>query len=160
MRKPLAVFDCVAFVQSLLRQSGPAVECLNRFRVGRFDIAFSRETLAELSEVLSRSSLRADFPLLTDERAEELIRLLRWKGRFFRKVRKRFRLPRDPKDEPYLNLAIAAKADFLVTRDNDLLDLMRWDLETGREFQRRFRHLRIVDPVAFLRAIEREKPAH
>lgn len=34
-----------------------------------------------------------------------------------------FVLDRDPKDSKYIDLAIATKADFLVTRDNDLLDL-------------------------------------
>jgi predicted nucleic acid-binding protein len=55
-----------------------------------------------------------------------------------------------------LNLAIEAQADFIVTRDNDLLDLMRWDTETGREFQKRFRSLRILDPVAFLKLVEQQ----
>ena len=57
---------------------------------------------------------------------------------------------RDPKDEPYLNLAIATKTSFIVSRDNDLLDLMRWDQAEGREFQKRFRFLRVVTPEAFL----------
>ena len=34
-----------------------------------------------------------------------------------------FVLERDPKDAKYVDLAIATKADFLVTRDKDLLDL-------------------------------------
>ena len=39
-------------------------------------------------------------------------------------IPKAFTLARDPKDEPYLNLALAAGARYLVTRDKDLLDLM------------------------------------
>ena len=31
---------------------------------------------------------------------------------------------RDRKDEPYLNLALEARARYLVSRDRDLLDLM------------------------------------
>jgi predicted nucleic acid-binding protein len=53
-----------------------------------------------------------------------------------------------------LNLAIEARADFLVTRDNDMLDLMQWEREEGREFQKRFRGLKIIDPAAFLKEIE------
>ena len=34
-----------------------------------------------------------------------------------------FELDRDPKDAKYVDLAIAARSDFLVTRDNDLLAL-------------------------------------
>ena len=117
-------------------------------------LAVSRETLEELREVLSRSSLRRSFPLLTDEKAEHLIELLLLKCRFFRHVTKRIELPRDPDDEPYLNLAIEAGAGFLVTRDRDLLDLMTWDTAEGRNFQARFRELKIVDPVAFLNEID------
>ena len=66
-----------------------------------------------------------------------------------------FSLPRDPKDEPYINLAIEMKADYLVSRDHDLLDLMKWDKEEGREFQKRFRFLKIVTRESFLAAVEK-----
>ena len=82
--------------------------------------------------MLSRSRLRQDFPLLTDEKVESLIETLLLKGRLFRNVPKRFELLRDPDDEPYLNLAIEANAQVLVTRDRDLLDLMKWDTKEGR----------------------------
>ena len=142
--------------QALLKQSGPAVSCIQQLEQGRFSLAISPEILAELEEVVSRSRLREEFPLLTNERAEQLIGTLMLKGKLFRRVPKRIEFPRDPDDEPYLNLAIEAGAQFLVTRDLDLLDLMRWDTEEGRDFQSRFRQLRILDPVQFLKEIEAE----
>lgn len=154
MPEPLVVFDCVVFLQGLIKESGPAVTCIERFEQGRISLAISPEVLSELHDVLSRSSLRQSFPLLSEEKAERLIELLLMKGRLFRNVPKRFELPRDPNDEPYINLAIEAGAQFLVTRDRDLLDLMRWDTEEGRDFQSRFRELNILDPVAFLKEIE------
>lgn len=154
MPEPLVVFDCVVFLQGLIKESGPAVTCIERFEQGRISLAISPEVLSELHDVLSRSSLRQSFPLLSEEKAERLIELLLMKGRLFRNVPKRFELPRDPNDEPYVNLAIEAGAQFLVTRDRDLLDLMRWDTEEGRDFQSRFRELTILDPVAFLKEIE------
>ena len=60
-----------------------------------------------------------------------------------------FVLSRDPKDEPYLNLAIATDASYLVSRDNDLLDLM-----TDSEFRTQHPDLKILDPVAFLRELQ------
>lgn len=48
------------------------------------------------------------------------------------------------------------KADYLVSRDNDLLDLMKWEKEEGREFQKRFRFLKIVTPENFLAAVVKE----
>jgi len=154
VREPLVVFDCVVFLQGLIKESGPAVTCIERFEQGRIALAISPDVLTELNDVLSRSSLRQSFPLLTQDKVERLIELLLLKGTLFRTVPKRFELPRDPDDEPYLNLAIEAGAHFLVTRDRDLLDLMRWDTEEGRNFQSRFRELRILEPVAFLREIE------
>ena len=40
----------------------------------------------------------------------------------------------------------------IITRD--LLDLMRWDTDEGRDFQSRFRQLKILDPVEFLKQLE------
>jgi predicted nucleic acid-binding protein len=56
-----------------------------------------------------------------------------------------------------LNLAIEVEADYLVSRDNDLLDLMNWELEEGRAFQQRFHFLKIVTPVEFLKVMESQK---
>jgi predicted nucleic acid-binding protein len=63
---------------------------------------------------------------------------------------------RDVDDEPYLNLAIEVQADYLVSRDNDLLDLVNPTTADAVAFQRRFSFsfVKIVDPVAFLKEIE------
>ncbi len=71
-----------------------------------------------------------------------------------RNVPKRFKLPRDPDDEPYVNAAIESGAQFLITRDRDLLELMNSDTKDGRDFQFRFPQLKILNPVDFLRALE------
>ena len=103
-------------------------------RESLFSLAVSRETLSELRDVLSRSELRQEFSLITDEKVSQLIDLLLFKGNLFRNVPRRISFPRDAADEAYLNLAIATGATFLVTRDTDLLDLMRWDTEESRDF--------------------------
>jgi uncharacterized protein len=154
----LVVFDCVIFVQGLISESGPAARCLELFAQGKFSIALSREVLAEAREVLSRSSLRRRYPVLTDQRVSQLVELLLSNGKLLRQVKRRYIYSRDPYDEAYLNLAIEARARFLITRDKDLLDLMRWEREEGRQFQKRFRHLKIIDPVGFLNEIERQQP--
>jgi putative PIN family toxin of toxin-antitoxin system len=117
----------------------------------------SRATLAEITDVLTRTHLREKYPLLTDERISDLLERVRYKGIYLRKVKPHFSYPRDPDDEPYLNLAIEVEADYLVSRDNDLLDLMNWELEEGRAFQQRFHFLKIVTPVEFLKVMESQK---
>ena len=158
MAEPLVVVDCVVFIQSLISEAGPATRCVELFEQGKFSIAVSRDILSEIREVLSRSSLRQSYPRLTDERVDQLIEVLLYRGKFFRQIRSHYEYPRDPHDEAYLNLAIEARAEFLITRDNDLLDLMKWEREEGREFQKRFRLLKIVDPTAFLKEIEGQRP--
>jgi predicted nucleic acid-binding protein len=66
--------------------------------------------------------------------------------------------PRDPDDEMVINLAIHVDAEYVVTRDKDLLVLMDETRPEGRFFRKRFPGIAILDPVAFLQAL-REKPA-
>lgn len=87
-----------------------------------------------------------------------LTQLLSYKGLYVRAVGKHFAYPRDPDDEPYLNLAIEVEADYLISRDHDLLDLMNWSQEAGREFRQRFRFLKIVTPEEFLHAMKLPSP--
>ena len=60
--------------------------------------------------------------------------------------------PRDPDDEPILNLAIQEQVDYLVTRDRDLLDLGR-----SVDFRLRYPFIRVVDPLTFVQDIERDR---
>jgi len=59
-----------------------------------------------------------------------------------------YSLPRDLDDEPYLNLALAADADYLVTWDKDLLDLMQ-----DTTFRAQYPRLTILNPVALLQIL-------
>ena len=61
-------------------------------------------------------------------------------------VPKTVSLERNHKDEPFLDLAVASGAAYLVTRDKDMLDLMA---DPG--FTSRYPGLRIVGPVELLR---------
>ena len=64
-----------------------------------------------------------------------------------------FTYERDPRDEKYINLAIASNAHYLVSRDKDLLDLRKEDLPEGQGFRAQFPSLQILDPVDFLKQI-------
>ena len=57
---------------------------------------------------------------------------------------------RDPKDEKYINLAVEAEVYYIVSRDKDLLDLMTGHTDECKDFRRRFRPLRVIDPAEFL----------
>lgn len=152
---PVTVFDCGVFLQGLLSKLGPAVRCLELIEEERIRLVVSEEVLAEIKDVLSRSRIRERNPNLTDEKVESLIEILLTKAEFVEKVPQYFNYSRDPNDEPYLNLAIETAAVFLVSRDNDLLDLMTGFNDEAKEFRQRYRKIKIVNPLEFIRLFDK-----
>lgn len=151
---PVVVFDCGVFLQGLMSNSGPAVACLQLIDGVRIRLVMSEPVLLEIKDVLSRPRLRKLSANLTDDRIQQLIDLILAQAEFVVSVPKHFTYSRDPADEPYLNLAIETNAAFIVSRDRDLLDLMTDPAHEAKEFRQRFRRLKIVDPVTFLRLME------
>jgi putative PIN family toxin of toxin-antitoxin system len=147
---PRVVFDCMIFLQGAGRPAGPARACFHLVDEGRVTLCLSSAILAEVREVLTRPKTLRKFPLLSAEWAEAFVENARSKALVFAEVPRALTLERDPKDEPYLNLALAARVDYLVSRDQDLLDLMN-----DETFRERCPGLLILDPVAFLQAISR-----
>ncbi len=151
--RPQVVFDCMVYLQATASETSPAAAALRLVEQGKVLLFVSREVLDEIKDVLSREKIRKLNPRINDVSLAALLKMLGKHATLLKKVPIRFSYPRDPKDEPYLNLAIAANATFLVSRDNDLLDLMDWNQEEGRDFMKRFRSLKIVDPVTFLQKV-------
>lgn len=110
----------------------------------------SKEILAEVEDVLNRPEVRHHFQTLTEEMVEAFLLRLQKVSQLIRRVPKVFSYSRDPKDEPYINLAAEARADYLVSRDKDLLELMTDYTTEAKEFRQRFRPLRVIEPSAFL----------
>lgn len=148
--KPRAVFDCMVFLQGAGRPASPARACFHRIDEGLIELCLSPEILVEIKDVLARPVLRRKFPILTADWVERFIREVASKAFQIADVPRAFSYARDPKDEPYVNLAVAAGASYLVSRDKDLLDLM-----TDPSFRQRFPTLTILDPVVFLHEIAR-----
>ncbi|HYJ86056.1 MAG TPA: putative toxin-antitoxin system toxin component, PIN family [Pyrinomonadaceae bacterium] len=149
------VFDCNILLQAVARKTGPAAACLRLAEEGFVHLRLSEEILTELSEVLKRAAIRSRYPELTDEIVEDFLKALRSTAEITSNVPKRFTYPRDPDDEPYLNLAIDTEANYLVSRDKDLLDLMTGYNDECKEFRQRFRSLTVLEPVEFLNEVRR-----
>ena len=140
-----AVFDTTALLQAAANKNGPAGACLAFVDDGAVKLFQSAVTLDEIRDVLNRPKIRKAFPKLTDERVLDFLDHLVDKGHLVEDVPTVYRFERDPNDEPYLNLAIAVHAPFLVSRDKDLLDLMK-----DADFRKAYPWLAILDPPAFL----------
>jgi len=112
---PKVVFDTVVFVRTLLNPHnycGRAVfeHCLD------YRLFVSRPVVLEILEVLHREELRTKFRQLT---GLDLARIVD----FIRNAEAVDAISRDPKDDIFLATAVAARADYLVSEDEDLLDL-------------------------------------
>ena len=156
---PRVVFDCMVFLQGAARRTSPAKACLDLAEEGLVELCLSVEILAEVRDVLTRPETQRKFPALLPPKVDEAVLRLSAKAMHFSDVPAKFRYERDPKDEPYINLAIAAEAKYLVTRDNDLLALMDDSKETGKSFRSDYPFLTILDPASFLKQI-RDQSRH
>jgi putative PIN family toxin of toxin-antitoxin system len=141
-----AVFDCVILLQATGRPSGPAGACLQAVRYGRLELFLTPDILAEVLDLLTRPKKRRKFAALTPDAGNVFLADLAGHATMLAAVSKVFPLPRDPKDEPFIDLAVAAQALYLVSRHNDLLDLMG-----DAAFQQQFPDLTVIDPLALLR---------
>ncbi len=156
--KPLGIVcDCMVFVQAVANEDGPAAKIFDLIDAGEVRLYVSEQVLREVREVMSRPKLRAKLSGLTDERIEAFFERLQRQAFWLREVTPKFDFRRDPKDAPYVNLAVAADADFIVSRDNDLLDLMAKHDDDSKEFRQRFRPLKVITPEAFLAEVERNR---
>ena len=151
------VFDCNILLQAVARKTGPAAACLRLAEEGFVQLRLSEEILTELAGVLRRPTIRARYPELTDEIVDDFLKGLRSTAEITSYVPKRFSYPRDIDDESYLNLAIEAEANYVVSRDKDLLDLMTGYSDECKEFRQRFRSLAVIEPIEFLTAVRRHQ---
>ena len=140
-----AVFDCMVFLQAATNDRGPAYACLALVETGDVALVVSPAILAEVRDVLTRPKIHAKFPHLTPDRVDVFLQKVATIAAVVSDVPDAGLHLRDLDDLPYLNLAVAADAAYIVTRDNDLLDLMK-----ERSFVETCPHLRVVDPVTFL----------
>jgi putative PIN family toxin of toxin-antitoxin system len=101
----------------------------------------------EIRELPSKLSPRLK---ITSQRVEGFVLDLVSFARHVQVVPARYELRRDPDDSHYINLALAADAKWITSRDRDLLHLMDTTAVDGCEFQRLFPELRIITPEQLL----------
>jgi putative PIN family toxin of toxin-antitoxin system len=132
---PKVVFDCNLFVQMMLNPHGTAATCKELVEQGRVVLFVSTHVLAEVAEVLARPKFTQLVPGLTTERIENFVTEIAAISVPILNVPEEFHYDRDPEDEPYINLAVVAAAQYIVSLDRDLLDLMDPTTTDGVSFR-------------------------
>ena len=143
------VFDCMVFVQ-IIASKGSAHRCYEKVSQEQTPLLASVDTLAELRAVLGRSDLQRKLPGITPERVTAVMHHLGDLVTLIQPVPKHFAFPPDPKDEPYLNLAVEGNASALVTRDKALLRLSEPHDKLAIELRLIMPSLQVLVPEDFL----------
>jgi predicted nucleic acid-binding protein len=132
---------------------------VERARSGEAILFVSNDVVAEMDSVPRRPELTRRYSHLTAQRVDAFVKDVRSFAVHIAAPPKIFALPRDSKDEPYIDLAVAADASYLVTwNDRHLTYLMRKDTPEGVEFCRKFPALTIVTPPVFVQATTPSAP--
>jgi uncharacterized protein len=150
-----AVFDCNVFWQIFFSEIGIGAKFWELVISGQVELIVSSEIIDEIRDVLTRPETQDQFTKATDENVTVFIDEIIEFATFVPFPPKKFSYSRDPKDEPYINLAVAEEAQYIVSRDKDLLDLMTHYDDESKEFRQRFRPIKIVDTITFVGIIEK-----
>lgn len=116
-----AVVDTHVLVRAVIKPQGSVGPVLVRLRRRAYTLLLSRAMLDEIVEVLHRPRLRIKYGL--DERTlRAVMRLIVVRSEWVQPIDQVI-VCRDPKDDMFLEAAIAGEADVIVSGDEDLLTL-------------------------------------
>jgi putative PIN family toxin of toxin-antitoxin system len=143
---PKAVFDSTVLVSTFLTPRGVSSQLLRLARQGAFTMSLSEDLLNEIQEtLLEDEDLRARFPY-SDRDVHAFMTKLK------RAVQPVPHPPvvkgvcRDPEDDMVIACALGAGAQYLVTRDKDLLTLKAYQGVT------------MIRPEQFMHVIRQQLP--
>lgn len=138
------VLDTNVIVSGTLIEKGHPAKILNEWRDGRFTLVISEEIIEEVKDVLNDKELRKKYKKLTKQRVGRLINFIRRHslivpGKLHLEVVKE-----DPEDNKILTAALEGDADCIVSGDDHLLKL------------KRFQGIPILSPANFAKQLRRK----
>lgn len=114
-----AVIDTNILIRALLNPYGTVRPQLERLRAGQFTLLYSTALMQELLTVLRRPRMRIRYNI-DEDTIHGLRRLIVEHGiQVF--PERQVRVCRDPRDDMFLEAAVAGRANVIVSGDEDLL---------------------------------------
>ena len=138
-----AVVDTNILVRAVIQPAGAVGPVLMRLRQGDYTLLYAQLLLEELVDVLNRPRIRDKYQL-ADQDIQAVIGLILLRGEAVL-PQERITACRDPKDDKFLEVAVAGEADVIVSGDDDLLVLHP------------FAGIPILSPSAFLRMLDADE---
>jgi len=141
-----AVLDTTVLVSAFLKpvSGGVSFDLLRFAEQGSFDLCLSNDILEETARVLLREGRMRKRYAYPDSAVVEFCRNIATLSTIVDNLPE-VSIVRDPEDDMIIASAIAAEADYLVSRDKDLLVLGEHD------------GIKIVSPEEFLRALRDDR---
>lgn len=149
------VYDTMLFLQAAVQP----IRVHRTFRAvqqGFVTLCLSAELLAEVRDVLTREKVRKKFPALTPEAVDTFISETAAVATMFEPPSV-FTWQVDPDDDHIFNLAIHARAEYLVTWETRMLKLANETSEAAESLRHLAPSLQIVNPEQFAQALYRPK---
>ncbi len=115
------VVDTGVLVSALIRPQGTVGGVVRALRDERFSVIYSTPMMIEVVNVLGRPNIQAKYQIRPGD-ITALVNLVRLRGELVIPKREVIAC-RDPKDNKFLEAALAGNADAIVTGDDDLLAL-------------------------------------
>ena len=137
------VLDTNVIVSRFLSTKGAPARILDRWEARAFKLVLSEPILAEYHRILGYKSLRIRHHL-SAERIETAIAKIRRSGTIVDPTERVRAVRDDPKDDIFLECAVAGEADYIVSGDAHLLSLREYD------------GIQILSPAMFLDVLKRE----
>jgi putative PIN family toxin of toxin-antitoxin system len=129
------VVDTNVFISSLLNTEGNPRKVIDLWRFEKITLCISKEILAEYFAVLGR------FGMSEEPEGGELVQLFqkRYNQVFLTSVPTILAISEDPADNKFIECAVAADAEYIISGDRHLLNL------------KVFKGIRILPPTEFLK---------
>jgi putative PIN family toxin of toxin-antitoxin system len=118
------VLDTNIIVSTFIKRTESTEKIINSLKQHGFKLVISEEILKEILEVLLRPNIRK-LTKMNKREVRELGRLL-LENAFKVEPHQRLEVSRDPADNKFLECAVTAKANYVVTGDKDLLEIKNY----------------------------------
>ena len=124
---PKAVLDSTVLISAFLAKTGVSAELLRKAKNGCFDICLAEEILEEVKRALLQyQKIRKRYHDL-DQTVIQYVQTLRIVARLITELPLIEVINSNPDDNMVVACALKAQADYIVTRDNDLLSLENYE---------------------------------
>jgi len=134
-----AVIDTNILIRAMIMPRGTVGPVITRLRDNAYLLVYSPGLIDELLAKLALPRIREKYHL-NDQAIDDLLALIALRGELVAPTRK-VKACRDPKDDMFIEAALAGAAEYIVTGDTDLLTL------------KKFEKVRLVTPRIFLEAL-------